>query len=398
MAVTTACSDPGARYVSVWSDSPEVAAYLELYNSSQQHYRAGVELVDSVADSLQQRDDHPDVAFGSFLANQTTFPLFSDVSRLVGEIGEERFYASLLQTGVEGQTQRLLPVSFNLPSVMFAANSANQELPDFALTPQELRTAGGQFNEQEEERYVRMGFSPRWKSGFLYSVARVYGAGFHESEERLASWDNRALDSSISFLRDWTKSTNGGFASEEAFRQQYLYDPPYQLILRERIRFAFLDSHAYFRFTEEQRDETDFRWVISDDLVPVSEGVVMVGIPAEARNAAGAHDLVEWFYASETQKKLLRMVVSKQLSTFGIVGGFSSFPEINELSFPEVYPSLLGKIPPERMLQAPRTVPKNWGEIKRDVVHTWIAQAVANGTDQDELADRIRSWVLQKGE
>ncbi|NBC30974.1 MAG: hypothetical protein GVY29_13395, partial [Spirochaetes bacterium] len=187
LAVTSACSDTGTQYVSVWSDSPEVAAYLELYNSSQESYRAGVELVDSVADSLQQRDDHPDVAFGSFLANQTTFPLFSDVSRLVGEIGEERFYTSLLQAGVEEQTQRLLPVSFNLPTVMFSAGGANQELPDFALTPQELRVAGGEFNEQEneqeEERYVRMGFSPRWNSDFLYTVARLYGAGFHESEE-----------------------------------------------------------------------------------------------------------------------------------------------------------------------------------------------------------------------
>jgi hypothetical protein len=382
----------------VWSDSPEVAAYLEHYNTSQDTYRAGLELVDSVADSLLQRDDHPDVVLGSFLANQTTFPLFSDVGRLAGEIGTERFYASLLQTGVDGETQRLLPVSFNLPTIMFSADGANQGLSEFALELEELRTASGNFNEREEERFVRIGFSPRWNSEFLYTVARLYGAGFHESQERLASWDNGALGSAISFLRDWTESTNGGFQSEDAFRQQYLYDPPYQLVLRERIRFAFLDSREYFGFTEEQRDETAFRWVTNDGVVPVREDMVMVGIPAEAQNSAGARDLVEWFYAADTQEELLRMVVSKQLTTFGVVGGFSSFPEINELSLPKVYPSLLGKIPPERMLEAPWIVPKNWGEIKRDVVHDWIGRALSNGSSQGDLEDRIRSWVLQKGE
>ncbi|MFP4484840.1 MAG: hypothetical protein ACLFO1_08305 [Spirochaetaceae bacterium] len=385
-------------YVSVWTDRPEVAAYLEQYNAGQARFRAGVELVDSVADSLQQRDDHPDLVVGSFLANETTLPLMRDLSRTLDGVGAENFYASLLEFGTVDGEVRLLPVSFNLPTVMFAANSDNAELPEFALSLEQIRDAGGAFNAREDESYVRMGFSPRWNGAFLYTVARLYGVAFHEGEERFATWDHGALSSTVSFLRDWTETTNGGITAEDSFERQYLYDPPYQLLRRGRIRFSFVGSNAYFGFTDGERSALEFRWVSNDSKVPIEEDLVLLGIPAESANPAGARDLVKWFYEAETQEDLLRMVVSKQLSTFGIAGGFSAFPEVNELVFPRVYPALLGRIPPESRLTPPRLVPKNWGEIKEDVVYPWFASAVSDGTSQDALERRIRSWVLQKGE
>ncbi len=398
IAFLAGCSETEPVYLSVWADRPEVAAYLEQYNAEQERFRAGVELVDSVSDSLQQRDDHPDLVIGAFLANRTTLPLMSDLQRTLENIGPDNFYASLLEIGRGERGVQLLPVSFNLPAVMFAATGDNEGLPEFSLSLNELRTAGGEFNEQDDESYVRMGFSPRWNSSFFYTVSRLYGVAFHEEEERLATWDNSALSQTVSFLRGWTEGTNGGIQDEEAFQEQYLYDPPYQLILRGRIRFSFIDSDQYFTYTDRERDAIGFRWVSNGTEVPIEEDLVLVGIPSEAENPAGARDLVSWFYEAETQEALLRMVVSKQLSTFGIAGGFSAFPEVNELVFPRVYPSLLGRIPPERMLSPPRLVPKNWGEIKDDVVHPWFGEAVATGTSQSVLEDRIRAWVLQKGE
>ena len=398
IAFLAGCAETEPVYLSVWADRPEVAAYLEQYNAEQGRFRAGVELVDSVSDSLQQRDDHPDLVIGAFLANKTTLPLMSDLQRTLESIGSDNFYASLLEIGRSDAGVHLLPVSFNLPAVMFAATGDNAALPEFSLNLNELRAAGGEFNRQEDESYVRMGFSPRWNSAFFYTVSRLYGVAFHEDEERLAAWDNRALSRTVTFLREWTEGTNGGIQEEQAFQDQYLYDPPYQLLLRGRIRFSFIDSDAYFTYTDEERSEIEFRWVRDGSEVPIEEDLVLLGIPAESANPTGARDLVNWFYEAETQEALLKMVVSKQLPAFGIAGGFSAFPEINELIFPRVYPSLLGRIPPEHMLAPPRLVPKNWGEIKEDVVHPWFAQAVATGTSQRVLEDRIRAWVLQKGE
>jgi len=382
----------------MWSDRPEVAAYLELYNSADREYRVAMELVDSVADALVQRDDHPDLVIGSFLRNQTSFPLFTDLEPVLRRIGSTHFYGILLEAGVSEETQSLLPVSFNLPGIMFLASPDNSSLAEFALSMPEIRTAGEEFNRQREERYVRMGFSPRWNNSFLYTAARLFNVEFHEQEERYAQWDSRALTNAVSFLRDWTETTNGGLEPEDNFTEQYLYDPPYELLRRERIRFSFIDSREFFAFTEQQRDAVSIRWLHRDEHVPIREGITMAGIPREAQNEPGARDFLSWFYTPRVQEQLLNMLVSKQLETFGIADGFSAFPEINELTFPDVYPSLLGHVPPERMLVAPRTLPKNWGGIQEDVVRPWIEEAVTNGADQTQLEERIRSWVLQKGE
>jgi hypothetical protein len=369
-----------------------------LYNTGDREYRAGMELVDSVADALVQRDDHPDIVIGSYLGNKTTAPLLADLEPALRNVDAGHFYPSLLEAGAFEEAQRLLPVSFNLPGVMFADTAANADLPAFALSMEEVRDAGGAFNRREEERFVRMGFSPRWNTSFFYTAARLLNVGFHEEEERYAEWDERALSRTVSFLQQWTERTNGGLDGEENFQEQYLYDPPYELLQRQRIRFSFLSSREFFDFTEEQRDALALRWIHRNDRVPVGEDMTMAGIPAEARNRQGARDFLAWFYTPATQEQLLEMVVSKQLETFGIADGFAAFPEVNELIFPELYPSLLGKVPPERMLWVPNRVPKNWDAIKEDVVRPWLGEAVADGVDQSDLEERMRSWVLQKGE
>lgn len=397
------CAGTEARFVSVWTDRPEVAAYIEAYNVAQERFRAGVELVDSVSDALLQRDDHPDLIIGRYLSNETTLPLLAEITGPVEDIGREHFYPGLLALGSREETQYLVPLSFNLPGVMFNADpeitgADNEAIPDFAISLEELQELGTAFNTLREERYVRMGFSPRWNSRFPYTSARLFGADFREAEERFAEWDRDALSASISFLRSWTQERNGGAQAEDVFEEQYLYDPPYQLVLRERIRFAAIDSGRYFRFTDEQRDAVDFRWLQRGGVIPVMENVVFAGIPAESRNRDGGLDLLRWLFRPESQEALLRMVVSKQLPTFGVAGGLSAFPEVNELALPEIYPSLLGMIPPARMLQLPGLVPKDWGPIKEDVVQPWLRQAIADGSEQSELERRIRSWVLQKGE
>jgi hypothetical protein len=356
-----------------------------------------------VSDALLQRDDHPDLIIGRYLSNETTLPLLAEITGPVEDIGREHFYPGLLALGSREETQYLVPLSFNLPGIMFNADpeitgADNEAIPDFAISLEELQELGGGFNTLREERYVRMGFSPRWNSRFPYTSARLFGADFREAEERFAEWDRDALSASISFLRSWTQERNGGVQAEDIFEEQYLYDPPYQLVLRERIRFAAIDSGRYFRFTDEQRDAVDFRWLQRGSVIPVMENVVFAGLPAESRNRDGGLDLLRWLFRPETQEALLGMVVSKQLPTFGVAGGLSTFPEVNELAFPEIYPSLLGMIPPERMLRLPGLVPKDWGPIKEDVVQPWLRQAIAEGRDQSELERRIRSWVLQKGE
>jgi hypothetical protein len=43
-------------------------------------------------------------------------------------------------------------------------------------------------------------------------------------------------------------------------------------------------------------------------------------------------------------------------------------------------------------------VPKNWDEIKDDVIHPWLSRELTDDASAEELQREIRSWILQKGD
>ena len=384
----------------LWTDRTSVAAYVEMYNAAQEDYKIEVEFTPAPADALLERQEHPDVVLGDFLANASSFVHFAPVDDLLAgdAVSEDDFYPGLLGLGRrEGETY-LLPVSFDLPAAMFKRSASNEGLDQFRLSLETLRSEGAAFNETEDGRYVRVGFSPRWSGEFLYLVAMAYGANFREQGRRNPVWNHGSLEDALNAVRSWVEETNGGFESEALFEERYLYDPPYQLILRDRIRFSYTTASRFFSLAESERRSVDVRWLSREGSIPVLEDIAYIGIPAEAGQADAGRDFIAWFFDPQTQAELARAAARKGLGEFGIAQGFSSLIATNQEELPQVYPDLLGRVPPPSLLDVPLQVPKNWDDIKRDVIHPWLSRELTDDAAPEELQREIRAWILQKGD
>ncbi|MFP4373834.1 MAG: extracellular solute-binding protein [Spirochaetaceae bacterium] len=384
----------------MWTDRTSVAAYVEMYNAAQERYKIEVEFTPAPADALLERQRHPDIVLGDYLANESTFDHFTPLDNLLADDApaEGDFYPGLLSLGRRGGETYLLPVAFDLPALMFKRSELNEGLDQFRLPVERLREEGAEFNESTDEGYVRVGFSPRWSGEFLYVLAMSHGANFREQGRRNTAWNHGALEESAAYVRDWVEEVNGGFNAERDFEERYLYDPPYQLLLRDRIRFSYTTAGRFYSIAESSRRNVDLRWLSREGSIPVLENIFYVGIPAEARHAAVGRDFIRWLFDEETQAALVDAVSRKRLEAFGIAGGFSALVATNEEALPRAFPGVLGRVPPASLLDFPLQVPKNWDEIKEDVVHPWLRRELTDDASPEELREAIQAWTLQKGD
>lgn len=394
------CGPQQTTTAELWTDRASVAAYAEMYNASQDRFKVEVELVEEPADALLERRRHPDIIVGDFLANETAFEHFTSLDDLLSDddLSEDEFYTGLFDLGRQDGETRLLPVSFDLPLAMFKRSQLNEDLDQLRLPMQRLREEGAAFNETNDDRYVRMGFSPRWNSEFLYLAAMSFGANFREQGPRNPVWNQEPLEQAVEYAGTWIEESNGGREAEDDFEEKYLYDPPYQLLLRDRIRFSYSTATQFYDMPEGSRNNVDFRWISRQGSIPVLEDITYIGIPREAQRSKAGRDFIRWFFDQETQTELIEALATKRIGDFGIAGGFSSLVATNEEKLPRAYERLLGRIPPPSLLEFPHQVPKNWDAVKEAVVYPWLDRATDGGATAEELQRQLQEWLLQRGD
>lgn len=388
-----------ADEIVVWTDRVELVTHSELFNVEDRGFYAVVQYVPSPAEALAQRAERPDVIVADYLGSAETMEDFLVLDRRFRrfEPASEDVYPGLLEHGRLRGRLRLYPISFDLPAVLSLARTA-ETLPDFMLDIDELRERGGGFNETESGRLTRLGYSPRWSEEFLYTMVRLLGARFSEGPEGLPEWDSLSLADALEETRAWIDDTNQGREAELMFEQQYLYDPMPQLVRRERILFSYTRASDYFSMTETRRRQFEIRWLSREGRIPVLESMVFAGVLAESRNKHAALEFVEWLASAETHRRILENSRRRRLETFGVLGGFSAHRRVNEWFLPELYPSLLGKVPPAQALSFPGALPESWDLLKSQVVEPWLSRAVDREPGLRSLETLVESWMLQKGD
>lgn len=385
--------------VRVWTDRIELVTHSELFNVGDYGFYAVVEYVPSPAEALEQRADRPDVIVADYLGSTDIMESFLVLDRRFRRFSPDSrdVYGDLLSHGRLRGRQRLYPISFDLPGVLSLAETA-EELPDFTIDIDELRERGGGFNQTESGRLTRLGYSPRWSREFLYTLVRMFGVRFFEGPEGLLQWDGAQLQSAVERARDWIEETNQGLEAERMFQEQYLYDPMPQLVLRERVLFSYIRASDFFSMPETRRRHFDIRWLSRDGKIPVLESMVFAGVVADSRHKQASLDFVAWLASAETHRKILVNAEKRRLGSFGVLGGFSAHRETNEWFLPELYPSLLGIMPPGETLSFPETVPDSWDLLKSQVVEPWLSRAIDRHPGLRSLDSLVESWMLQKGD
>jgi len=391
------CSSGRNKTAILWTDRPEFAFYSEYFNAAQDQYKIEIHYYDFLAQKLKENNAMPDIVAGSWLKGVSTRVFFKPLDSLYKKNASfyHNFYPRLLSMGnIEGK-QYLLPVSFNAPMVIFARDKGEQLSNPFTVGFNEMKKMGKNFNAETRGVYTKMGFSPSWDDNFLFLIAALYNTSFREADP--ISWDSPALDQAMRFAYDWICEANTNIQAVDDFTFKYFYNPPAKLALSGRILFTCMDSDSFFTLAEDQQNNLDFRWLAEQDVIPLTERTVYLGLIKKGKAPKAAEAFLHWFFSADTQRGLLERSRQNRLAetSFGISGGFSALRPVTEQIFPQFYQVLLGHMPPAEFLSPPNILPVNWIALKERVILPYLHDR-ARQPDQEgayPLERRLADWL-----
>ena len=397
-SLLSACKNAEDSIAVIWTDRIEFISYCEAFNSAQSRYRITVSYKENPADALMDASEQPDIVIGPWLRGDATRVKFSKLGGLLSQkkINPDIFYPLLFELGNSNGSQYLLPVSFNLPTIIFSASQKNIVKTNFTLSLEEMRELATAYNKKNGSEYTKMGFSPRWDTDFLYVTAQGLDVSFEETQN-LFSWNDKMLQELVTDTRRWSQEVNTNAAAEDEFKFKYLYDPPYTLITNGRCLFWYLPSDVLFSLNNERLKSLDYRWMNYNGKTPIQDEIIYAGICKKAKNTAAAQAFLLWFFNEESQKNLLARSQTDNMiaPSFGLAGGFSSLKNVTENIFPVYYPLLLKHLPQTDDFSAPHILPHNWLQLKREIIFPYLRDQTRMLSADEKLLSlnrRISDW------
>ena len=392
--ITSGCGYFARPTVTLCTDRAEFSAYAETFNVSQDEFLIEILYRSNPVDSMLKKEIIPDLIIAEGLSDPNLLDRFEPVSSLFREdrIDSKGFYQDLLRLGRREKTQFVLPLNFDLPTVVFRSGSFQEKQNSLLMPLDSMKILGSEFNEVVKEQLKKEGFSPLWNQDFLYYTTVLFNAEYRSDGSSYVKWNENNLAEGIDFLQLWVAQENGGYERDRAFKDKYMNMPEYRLLEDKRILFYFTNMRSFLNIPQEKREDLDFRWLSRDGKIPVLENILFTGIPRGARNKKGAKLFLEWIFTPDVQMNIMEINQFKRLlGVFGIANGFSSLVEVNEkaLPQPQFYPLFLGHIPTSEMLSFPSRLPHDWGALKDGVVKPWLRETLINPAGAPDLASLI---------
>ncbi len=380
------CSEPVENRIVIWTSCAEFAQYTELFNSTHPGSNAVIVYKPNPAEDLPPAKDElaPDIVIGSWLRTDKTNRQFKSLDYLFDRqiISSSMFYTQLLEAGKVRKTQYLLPVSFNLPALIFADSNKEYITENYTLSLNQIKAIALNYNQQNNKGvFTRIGFIPSVNQDFLYLTTKLYGVDFRQEKNQIV-WSDLRLRNTVTFVKDWINTNNGSIQEEQDFAYKYLSMPDYRAVTSGRTLLAYTTSNNMFTSIKAQELDIDYRWIIGDDFIPIEDSFSMIGIYDKARNEQGATEFLSWFFNAQNQQEILERKIKMGLNNemFGIADGFSSLREVTEHVFPIYYNQLLTNLPPAHLLKVPQKLPSRWDSYKSVVVEPYLSNAITDNS------------------
>lgn len=367
----------------VWTDSRELAPYLEIYNRNHKTKAVLVYKENLAASIPPVRDEQqPDIIIGNWLKTSKVKKIFAPLDFLFERkyISTSFFYRSLLDSGIVNHKHYLLPVSFNLPAIIFSRENSSKAENSYTISLEQLKKAGTEYNRLNKKgAYTAIGFAPQSSKDFLFTVAQMKGADFREEKNGSLQWNQERLQKTISYLNQWITDVNTSPQTESDFVYKYLSVTDDKRVTSGKTLFAYTTSNSLFQMTPEQLSKIDFRWLEYENYIPVEDSIKMLGIYKKSQKQAEAADFIATFYNSDMQREFLerKTKINADNRGFGFFGGFSTIRDVTEHVLPVYYTSLLSNIPEAGTLKVYSRKPVNWERVKERVVIPYIEESVA---------------------
>ncbi|MBO4438216.1 MAG: carbohydrate ABC transporter substrate-binding protein [Spirochaetaceae bacterium] len=394
---------PKETKVIIWTDQNCFASYAELFNTTQNDYQVIIKYKENLAEDFPaDSGGQPDIVIGPWLKNEKVRKNFMPLDFLFKKekLLAKDFYPQLLDLGNMQDKQYLLPVSFNLPVIIFSDENEKLIEDSFVLSISQIRDLASAFNKRNKKNvYTAMGFSPAWNADFMYVVSKLFGANYTEAEP-LFSFNKENIEKSIAYLKEWSYEVNTNPEAEDEFQFKYLYEPAYKLVNSGKCLFSYTKTDYLFKLPTDRLQNLNFRWIEQDQKIAVSDKLIYMGVYRGTKNKAGAAAFITWFLNGKTQESLLERSASQNLTmpTFGISDGFSSLRAVNEKYLTKFYPQLYGHVPTAELLSVPNILPARWEDIKQQVIIPYLKEASRKkdgDAEPKDLEARMKDWLKQ---
>lgn len=383
-----------------WIENREIARYVELFNSTHKDIKVVLEYKENPALEIQG-ESYPDIIAGSWLRTERTSKNFKNISSIFDSgFKEESFYPQFLKAGKVRKKQFLLPLSFNLPVIIFSTENEKYISDDYVISIEAMKESCVAFTQTSDDKskITQTGFPVLVNSDFVNLSAKLFGAKFHKTKTSI-SWNEKELEESVNFLRNWIKETNINSQLESDFAYKYLSMPSYRQVTTGRCLFSFMQSDTLFSLSPAHLVNIGYRWISKNKNLPVNDSLNMIGISAKSTHVKEAKEFLKWLLSTETQKQIIEMKFTSMLDTdtFGIAGGFSSLWEVTEQILPSHYTMLMTNIPQKDSLEIPEQLPTNWETIKSRIITPYLLQASSSENDATlmPLSERMKVWERQ---
>ena len=386
----------------IWTNCSEFAQYIELFNKTHKDNSAVLVYKENPAASLPLAKDEqaPDIIVGPWLRSDDTQKIFKPLDYLFDNqiLTSQSFYSALLESGKISYTQYLLPVSFNLPAIIFSTENKDLVSDSYTLSLEQIKDIAAEFNEKNKKgAYTKMGFTPlsSGNGDFLYLASKLMGVQFR-SENGKITWNDGKLDETAKFLKDWVVTNNGSAETEEDFTFKYLFMPNYRQVTSGRTLFSYTTSDELLKIMKDQNLDLDYRWIAEDKKIPMEDSFIMMGIYKDCNNQVGATEFINWFFDVDNQRAILERKEKFNLETeiFGISGGFSSLRDVTEHILPIFYTQLLTNIPPSQMISVPEKLPPLWDSYQEYVVDKYFTNYIwaDEGEEIQSIPQLEKEW------
>lgn len=385
------CSN-SVQTATLTTNLPQLISYTDRFNATSDLFKITVRYAATPADFELEIDGNSDLIAGTSLRSVTAIDRFADVSAVLEALDRSSFYPGLLRLGEHDGKQLLLPLSFNIPMMIFSSTVSDKIASGVTLEIDELRKLTVKFESDPHGDGTRMAFSARWDGAVAYLFTRFFDVDFRETDQALPAWNDVRLQEAVDYIRAWSREINGGSEREDAFQSTYLYDPGYKLVSDERIRFSHMGLDDYLHVPGEIRERLDFRWLSHDGSIPVDEDIVFVGRLRSAKNRRAADAFLVWILDPRVQAELLEIDRYRRVRGFGFAGGFSGIKSTNTGALSRLFPEVRGRAPLATSLRFPSRIPVDWPLIRTMVVYPWLLEESAAERSGDSLSEHILQW------
>lgn len=388
--LVTNCALISNREFVVWSDNPNIIAYVDYYNSLHPNHVGIFKYVRDINPELISNTAAPDV----IIARNISYALsMRNMQTLRGAVWKNQndYYDRLLPIGAVGRKQKFIPLSFNLPILVFLSDTAHNFESAITVTLEEIRNESQKNNEIVDGEIATVGFSAFWDPSFLYLGTVIYGADYTESRQNNMIWQESNIFESLRFFRSWDDDNQISDDALQQFSERYYNEPIYNRILENKIAFVYSDLRSFSKIDLRYRNQLDFRIIRASAGIPILDDITLAGIYKKSRNKSDALDFLKVLLNTQTQKEMIQHAIERGVDLFGIADGLSINVDITERIIPIYAPWLLGHTPSKDQFLTPLPLPKNWLPIRKHVVEPWLSNYLY-GIDQRSLESEIQNW------